>query len=328
MRQRTSAIVFGAVVVVCVAQVAWWIVFQVRESNRREEAAALLEAGRVEDAMFALEARTPGELREDARARRIMFASEGAALGILALVGIVFFYTSLVREHRSRAHQQRFLAGATHELKTPLATLRLGIESLERGSLPPERQAAYLRGMVREIDRLERGLTNLLTAAGLESSGVRPQEPGDLASDLRSAIAEFRERIAASDLELELGPIEACPVLRDPAGLRTALHNLLDNAIKYTPSHGTIRIELRRDGRQARLTVADSGCGIERQQLERIFERFWRGDGPLHVGGTGLGLALVREIAAAHGGSVRAASEGIGHGACFTLELPLAEATA
>lgn len=326
MRHRTSTIVFGVLVTVCLAQVAWWILFQVRESNRLEQAGVHLQHGDVAAALQALHATQPGELVEQARSRRVMFASEGAALGILVLVGVVFVYTALLRERRMRANQQRFLAGATHELKTPLATIRLGLESIEQGTMPAERRHDYLRGMLRQIDRLEQGLTNLLTAAGLELGGRRPREVGDFADDVRRAVDAFRERFATSQLRCEV-ELESCIVERDPAAMRIVLHNLLDNAAKFTAAGGEIDISLHCDSDVARLVVSDTGCGIRQDEIERVFLRFHRGEGHEHVGGTGLGLSLTRELVQLHGGRVTAQSAGEGEGARFTIELPLHGAT-
>ncbi len=327
MRKHTS-LVFGLVVLVCLTQIGWWITFQVREADRLETVAAHLDAGEIPAALRALEATYPGELAETARRRRAMFASEGAALGLLVLVGVVFFYTALLRERRMRDNQQRFLAGATHELKTPLATVRLGLESLEQGTLPEPRRADYLRGMVRELDRLERGLTNILTAAGLEAGGARPRHVEDLAEDVRHAVDAFRERCAAAELETHADGLACCPVRRDPAAIRIVLHNLLDNAVKYTPPGGRIEIRLLAEDTDAVLSVADNGRGIAAADVERIFGRFERGTESEHLGGTGLGLALVRELVQSHGGSVSVRSDGPGKGACFTLRLPLAEGPA
>ncbi|MEY2981937.1 MAG: hypothetical protein RL562_2164 [Planctomycetota bacterium] len=327
MRKHTS-LVFGLVVLVCLTQIGWWITFQVREADRLETVAAHLDAGEIPAALRALEATYPGELAETARRRRAMFASEGAALGLLVLVGVVFFYTALLRERRMRDNQQRFLAGATHELKTPLTTVRLGLESLEQGTLPEPRRADYLRGMVRELDRLERGLTNILTAAGLEAGGARPRHVEDLAEDVRHAVDAFRERCAAAELETQADGLACCPVRRDPAAIRIVLHNLLDNAVKYTPPGGRIEIRLLAEDTDAVLSVADNGRGIAAADVERIFGRFERGTESEHLGGTGLGLALVRELVQSHGGSVSVRSDGPGKGACFTLRLPLAEGPA
>jgi two-component system phosphate regulon sensor histidine kinase PhoR len=327
MRKHTS-LVFGLVVLVCLAQIGWWITFQVRDASRLEKVAAHLDAGEIPAALRELEATYPGELAESARSRRAMFASEGAALGLLVLVGVVFFYTTLLRERRIRENQQRFLAGATHELKTPLTTVRLGLESLEQGTLPEPRRAEYLRGMVRELDRLERGLTNILTAAGLEASGARPREVEDLADDVQRAVDAFRERCVAAELQTHTDLLQSCPVRRDPAAIRIVLHNLLDNAVKYTPPGGRIDVELRAVDSHAVLSVSDTGRGVSQGDVERIFGRFERGSGSEHLGGTGLGLALVRELAEAHDGSVSVHSDGPGQGARFTLRLPLAEVPA
>ena len=106
------------------------------------------------------------------------------------------------------------------------------------------------------------------------------------------------------------------------------LHNLLDNAVRYTPPGGRILVRVRRVGHEAELSVTDTGRGIAREDLERIFGRFERGSGSEHLGGTGLGLALVRELVQSHGGTVSVSSDGPDRGSCFTLRLPLAEESA
>ncbi|MBK8974587.1 MAG: HAMP domain-containing histidine kinase [Planctomycetes bacterium] len=323
--RRPTAIVFGLVVLLCLGQVAWWIVFQLQESARLERAADALSAGDVNGALGTFGVETAGALADAAHDRRVMFAYEGATLGLLVLVGIVFFYVALVREQRMRRDHERFLTGATHELKTPLTTLRLGLESIARDTLPAERRGRYLDAMLREADRLERGLTNVLAAAGLEDSLRRPRVTADLADDVRRALETFADRFAAAGLQCEAERLDSCPVLRDEGSLRLVLHNLLDNAIKYSKSGGHVSVDVQRLGDHARVTVADTGCGIATHELSRIFERFHRA-GPAHVGGTGLGLALVRELVEAHGGRVRAESAGEGHGSRFTVDLPLADA--
>ncbi len=326
MRSWPSALLFGLVVALCLAQVAWWIVFQFHETDRIERAGAHLKAGDVASALQVFDAGSAEELAAEARSRRKMFTYEGATLGLLVLTGVVFFYTALIRERHMRENQQRFLAGATHELKTPLTTVRLGLESLQQGSLPEARRASYLEGMLREVDRLERDLTNLLVAAGLESPGTVRQKAvrGDLADDVRRAVAQFRARCDAAGVECRIGELESCPVDRDEGSMRIVLHNLLDNAVKFNARGGHVDIDLKRHGHKARLVVSDDGCGIPKNELDRIFKRFHRGASHDHVGGTGLGLALVKELVEAHDGRVRAESDGPGQGARLTVDLPLA----
>jgi signal transduction histidine kinase len=316
------AVSFGLLVVLCLGQVAWWMVFQIREGDRLKAAGEALARDDMAGALEVFGVESGGALVLEAQRRQVMFAWEGATLGMLVLLGVVLLAAALVREQRIRRDQHRFLTGATHELKTPLATIRLGLESLDRDSLPAERRAHYLGGMMRQVDRLERGLSNVLAAASLESRGIQSHRvPGDFADDVRRAVQDIADRCAAADITCEITECQPAPVERDLASMRLVLQNLLDNAIKFTPEGGRIEVALKPFGDRVRLTVTDSGCGIPTGELHRIFERFHRA-GPDHIGGTGLGLALVREIVHAHGGAVRAESLGENRGSRFTVDLP------
>ena len=285
-----------------------------------------MSSGDIENALSALGADERGGLSETARSRRTMFIWEGAALGALALVGMVLFYVTVLRDQRRREAQDRFLTGATHELQTPLATIRLGVESLLVGSLPVDRRVTYLQGMLREVSRLESGVRNLLTAAGLAHAAFKPTT-GDLAEDVVAAIGAQTPRAETAGIHLSLVARETCVVARDVEAMRLVLHNLIDNAIKYSSHGGEVRVSLARTGGQtAELVVEDDGAGIRAEDIDTIFERFTRGGAAQtsHVGGSGLGLYLVREIVTAHGGSIRASSDGPGKGARFVVDLPLA----
>lgn len=321
--RRWFGIVFGVLVALCLAQIAWWIIFQLQEAERLQAVSTALGRDDIPAALEAFGAGESGELRDEAVRRRFMFMLEGATLGSIVLTGIVFLYRSLVRERRMRREHERFLTGATHELKTPLATIRLGIESLGMESLPPERRDQYLQGMLRESDRLETGLTNLLVAAGLDHTERSERSRGDLADDLRRVAEQFRERCETASLELRISPLEHCEIERDPQGIHLVLHNLLDNAVKFSEAGGSVAVSLRRQGKLAVVTIEDQGCGIEASEMPRIFDRFHRA-GPDHVGGTGLGLALVREITEQHGGRVGVSSHGPDTGSKFEVSLPLA----
>jgi signal transduction histidine kinase len=228
------------------------------------------------------------------------------------------------RELRIRREHDRFLAGATHELKTPLATIRLLLESLQAQRLPPDKQDRYLRSGLLEADRLERGLTNVLTAAGLRAT-PRPlrREPGDLAADVRTALAAIGPRAEAAGVGLATGDLAATPLHRDPDAVQLILHNLLDNAVKYSPRGGTVKVEVVRQPEAAELRIVDQGRGMDAEELAHAFEPFFRGRDN-HSGGTGLGLHLVRQLVQAHGGSVEAHSAGRDRGAELRLRLPRA----
>lgn len=322
---RSSAIAFTLVMLLCLALGGWWVYFQVRESRRLLEVDALLVRGDRHGAARALGAREGEDLVETARRRRRMFLAEGATLGAALLVGIAFFYLALLRERRLRQAQERFLAGASHELKTPLASVRLGIESLQAGSLPEERRADFLAAMLRELDRLDAGVGRVLAAADVVVQ-ADPTRVADLAADVGVAVERTRERAAAARIELRVESAPGLYVARRGTAVVEVVHNLLDNAIKYSAPGGVVTVALAREGSRAVLRVADSGVGIAAADLPHVFDRCFRGSTGAHRGGTGLGLYLAARTVASLDGSLEAHSAGEGRGAEFVVRLPLQDA--
>lgn len=317
------AVLFAVVVALCLAQVAWWIYFQVGEASRLERAGELLLRGDSAGAAHELGAGRDESLAVTARRRRVMFLSEGIALSVLVLVGVVFFYLTIVREQRLRAAQERFLTGTTHELKTPVASVRLGVESLLAGTLPEEKRRGYLQDMLRETDRLEHGLSNVLAAAGLRHTRAAPRlQLGDLATDVRAGVEAVRVRAATARVDIALEDLEASEVWRDPQGVQRALANVLDNAIKFSTAQGKVRVGLHQRGDTAVVSVLDQGVGVSTDDLPHLGERFYRGRNAVHRGGSGLGLYLARELLAACGGTLTIASAGEGRGCRVEISLP------
>ena len=325
---RNTGILFALVVTFCLVLIGWWAFFLVRESRYLDEATALVTSGKTDEALRRLGADDAGDFSAKAHRLRVMFTSEGIALVLLVLVGIVMLYRTLVREQRLREEQERFLIGATHHFKTPLATVRLGIESMLAGSMPEEKRDKYLKAMLRETDHLERDLTNLLAAGGLQALGEGIQlRPGDLAEDVRNAADSMRDRFDAAGVTLDTAVEDHVVVQLNREAIHLILHNLLDNAVKYSSVGGVVSLSLARDDDKARLSIRDTGRGIQPDEINRIFDRFFRGSGKGHKGGSGIGLYLVRELVHSHGGTVSVASDGPGTGADFTVEFPLQRPT-
>ena len=224
--------------------------------------------------------------------------------------------------------RSRLLADLAHELRTPLATLEAYIDGMEDGVVPED--AASWSTMRGQVARLHRLATDLREVAAAEEhtlvSALRPTSVDELCD---IAIAAARPRYQSKGVELTLRrstPVSR--VLADAGRLQQVLANLLDNALRHTPAGGHVELGVGDVARYLRLTLRDDGEGIPRGQLDTIFERFRRVD-PARVvadGGSGLGLTIARAIVADHGGTLVADSDGPGHGATFTIELPAASA--
>ncbi len=262
-------------------------------------------------------------LSERARTRR-MFASEGITISLVVLAGVFLIRMFALRELRLRRQHERFLAGATHELKTPLATLRLGLQTIERGTFPPEKTKHYLMQMIEQVDRLEMEFTNLLRSA---TGGERrlAKDRGDLTQDVIDVAGEFHERFGAYGIKLEVqGGQEALFAARDAAAFKQVLRNLLDNACKYSPRGGRIRVSIGHTEKAVTIAVEDQGPGVPADEREHIFEKFYRSScqSTESRGGTGLGLYLSRKTIQEHGGDLAYVDRDEA-GACFLLTLPL-----
>jgi heavy metal sensor kinase len=237
------------------------------------------------------------------------------------------------RIRHSVERMQRFSANAAHELRTPLNALRSRLEVTLEQTRSPEEYKKALGETAEQVASLSEAVHAMLrlaqSEAGLPAEHRLPVPLGDLVRE----VVEFFEPLAAEqDLTLRLGPVCEATVAGEPAWLYQSVANLVDNAIRYTRDGGTIEVALAIDvgehgDESALVRVTDNGIGVEPEERERIFEPYHRvRAGVTRTGpGAGIGLALAREIARAHGGDVTVESE-LGRGSCFTVRLPLATA--
>jgi signal transduction histidine kinase len=269
------------------------------------------------------------EARDKAERTRRMFIHESIAFLIVVIAGVLMIRVLSAREAGLRAQHDRFLTGATHELKTPLASLRLGLQSFEQGSIPGEKVAHYAKQMVEQVDRLEMDVENLLRSAAGRDKLSFEKQIGNLREDVDAVALEFAERFGAYGIRLETEGVRSYGehplfVLRDRNAIRQVLRNLIDNACKYSPRDGHIHLQVTAQGKNACVRVRDHGPGVSAEDREQLFERFFRGshESGDSKGGTGLGLWLSRRIARTHDGELRIVDIE-GQGACFELRLPL-----
>jgi two-component system phosphate regulon sensor histidine kinase PhoR len=236
---------------------------------------------------------------------------------------VLLALSDITERERTDAIRRDFAANASHELKTPVATIIAASEALQislaKGDGTAEGFAATIAGSARQLDRL---IADLLDLSRLELE--TPQMALLRLDQLVAAeIDRIRDRAADNELTIE-AVIEEVEVVASRRDLAVAIHNLLDNAIRYTPPGGRIDVAVDAVADEAQVTVADSGAGIPTRDLERVFERFYRVDSARSrdTGGTGLGLAIVRHVAESHGGRAWVESE-LGRGSRFTIRIPL-----
>lgn len=264
-------------------------------------------------------ARAASEISGSALGVRLGWSERGDELGVLA----ARFDEMLERLEAAFARERRFIADASHELKTPLTVINANAQMLERWADKDEALRREALDAIRaESAAMARIINAMLTLAKTESADVLPMEPVDVAATLRDVAASMRHAAEAKSLALRVERADEAWVRAEPGLLRQLIANLTENAIKFTPS-GAVSLALEHEPGVARLRVSDTGSGIARDSLPHVFDRFYRADPARSrsVEGTGLGLAVVRNIVAVHHGSVAVESVEA-KGTTFTVTLP------
>ncbi len=265
--------------------------------------------------------------------KRIAVLVLGIVFFAVIIAGLVLNTIFLVREIRRNERQDSFLNAVTHELKTPIASIRLYLDTLQRRPIEEAQRQEFYARMREDNDRLLATVEQILRAGEAGAKSVLRNPQARLPVDVRALTAEcLEETVRRHHLQADAVAMDdqargaAVFVNGDRESLRTALLNVLDNAVKYSPRGVHITAELTALQRGfVLLRVIDTGVGIPPAQLKRVFHRFYRvgGHSVAKVKGTGLGLFIVRAIARQHGGDATAQSYGEGRGTTITLTLPL-----
>lgn len=353
-RARPMQVGFLILLAVCSAQLAYWMVDQVvftRQVDTRlraayqaevESAQALLRSGShwadiahaYPDVAISADSTTPSvdpRVLERLRAERFhrlnRYAWEGAFFLAVLLASMAVVYRAVREEAELRRRQEQFLAQVSHELKSPLASLRLSIETLSLRDPPAARRAELVHRLLVDVGRLQRTIGNLLDTSRLAAPAMgSAPERVVLADEVETVVGELRDQALEGETHVVTNVPGELVVMADPEGLRTVLRNLVHNAIKATNGGGLVTVQGMRENGVVRLDVQDNGVGFPPDEARRLFEKFYRveGDNRARPGGTGLGLYLVQRCVELDGGTVRAESAGPGHGARFTVTWPTA----
>lgn len=251
---------------------------------------------------------------------------EGIVLLVLLLVGVYVIFIYWRRQTKLYREQKNVISQVTHELKSPLASIQLHLETIRLRKPDPDRLERFLDTMLDDTERLNNLITNLLTAATLEQRRRRDQYP---VIDMSALVSDFMTKKASklpAGGNLILDIEEGIKLAADAEEWQTALRNLFENAVLYSPGAPEIQVELKKIGGVCRLIFQDKGRGLAPSELKRIFSMFYRVREPgENIRGTGLGLYIVRSVVDEHGGKVRVESDGKGKGCRFVITLPLSE---
>ncbi|MFI5280887.1 MAG: sensor histidine kinase [Gemmatimonadales bacterium] len=317
---RRLQIAFIFLLAVSTAQLTYWLVDEVRYTAQvRAQIVAAHEATGVAAAPQVL-----AELDRQRFHRLNRYAWEGAFF-LAVLLGAMAVVSHALREESAlRRRQEDFVAAVSHELKSPVASLRLSAETLALRDPPAARRAELLERQVADLARLERTIGNILEASRLDA--MKSPEPGAVV--LADAVASTLDELRSHATELSVAIAADVPrnlvVRADEDGTRTILRNLLHNAIRAAAG-GRVSVSVAKDKGGVRLIVRDSGVGFPTHEGARLFDKFYRlgGTDRGRTTGTGLGLYLVRRYAERDGARVSGESEGPGRGATFIVTWPI-----
>ncbi len=347
--------IFLGLLLICVAQVSYWVVEQIGQAQnlRDGQLGALsayntltetgandltaLQAAVQEQQKFAegvvgqqaSQAPDPAlAIHEQYSSRKTRLLWEGSFFMIVLLGAMGVISRTLYESRLLVERQQNFIASVTHELRTPLASLKLSADTLGMRSPDKEQAERLATRMNEDVDRLNEMVSQVLQSARLDADApAPPPEPTPLLAILEQEVSRIHTLLEPRGVKFFLDEESAeLLVLARRIELKTVLSNLLSNAGKSCRASGggTVNISVTKDGGNARVTISDDGVGFDPRQAEKIFERFYRPGDEMRreTSGYGLGLYLVYEMTRNHGGVVRATSPGPGQGATFTILWP------
>jgi len=354
-RTRRMQATFLVLLAIVTVQLAWWVVDQVRftdemrvhalEAYEADTAAAraLLRSGRswpevarvfpaltisADSATISVSPVALAAIRSERFHRLDRYAWEGAFFLVVLLGAMGVVYRALREESELRRRQEQFLAGVSHELKSPIASLRLSLETLVMRDPPPLQREELVRRMLVELGRLQGTIANVLDTSRLDAAEAGgAAEPLSLREGVTQAVDDLAALAAEGEVRIAAAVPEGLTVHTDRDGLRVVLRNLLHNAIKASSARSTVQVTGSAVNGHVVLEVRDEGSGFSADEAARLFDKFYRiaREERGRMQGTGLGLYLVRRHVELAHGSVTAASAGRGRGATFTVRWPSRE---
>jgi two-component system sensor histidine kinase CiaH len=317
----TATVAYIFLLLYIVAALIWWFVSLQHQSDEMAtlKLELLKETNANDPATYTAKAK---EIENEKNRAHAKYIGEGITFLLLSLLGASFVYRSVRKQVRLQQQERNFMMAITHELKTPIAVSKLNLETLQKHKLDEAKQQKLIAMTLQETERLNSLTNNILVSSQLEGGRYnRAEEELDLSLLTASCVDDFRRRFPdmrwQEKIDLDID------ITGDSLLLQILINNLLENAMKYSAKGGLIHTELSRDGKQAKLTIADNGIGIPNQEKKRIFGKFYRigNEETRTTKGTGLGLYLCKKIADDHNASIEV-SNNSPTGSTFTITFP------
>jgi signal transduction histidine kinase len=251
---------------------------------------------------------------------------EGCFLMIVILGGVLLIFVFWGKQARLNRLQSNFVSSVSHELKSPLASIQLYLETMKLQKVSPEEAKDFVDIMLTDTERLSSLIDNILEASGADPKGLQLHfQPVDLKPFLNEVMEGHQRRFAEKRVQVQLD-VQDCPPLQlDKRAMKMVFNNLIGNALRYSAENSSIIIRVRENGKFCDIDIMDSGIGLSDKDCKKVFGKFYRVQTKetQNIEGAGLGLYLTREIVKNHKGKIKATSEGQGKGTTFTVSLPM-----
>ena len=251
---------------------------------------------------------------------------EGCFLMIVILAGVLLIFVFWGKQARLNRLQSNFVSSVSHELKSPLASIQLYLETMKLQNVSPEEMREFVEIMLTDTERLSSLIDNIMEASGADPKGLQLHfQPVELKPFLNEVLEGHQRRFAEKEVQVHL-EIQDCPPLQlDRRAMKMVFNNLIGNALRYSPDGSPFTIRVKENGKFCDIDFIDAGMGLGDKDCKRVFGKFYRVQNKetQNIEGAGLGLYLTREIVKNHKGKIKATSEGRGKGSVFTVSLPL-----
>ena len=306
---------FGVITYLIIG-ITWWGLLLFRETTTSYD----LKMSMAEPTEYA-------DIEAEYRKDKMKIFGEGIFLGISIFAGVYIIYNSAKREILRIRQQGDFLLSVSHELKSPIAAMKLALQTLVRPNLPVEKSKKITHSAIKDADRLEQLVQNILLSASLNEKKLELfLEPTDITKLIGQIVSEFDSKSQQNKIEYT-SESKGLICLTDQGLIKQATVNILQNAIKYAEAESTINVHVRDKNHLLEISITNQGPGITAEERSKIFERFYRGNDPAirNKEGTGIGLYISKEIVTAHKGRIKVQSEEHQGTNSFIVEIPINE---